>query len=601
VLALVAAAGVLLVALADTAARDGEGSRWLMFWGGLGLIYGPIMYRLLGRAAQRPERLVLVLVLGTASFFAYCVRSPLQFVGFDEVGWWRATHDIIVTGHAFHHNPLNPSTAGFPALAIVTAALSQLTGLSIFASGLIVIGAARAVLMLALFLLLERVTGSSRGAGVGVGVYACNPSFLYFDTQFAYESLALALALVYLLASLRWSRLERQAPVQTAGSTFALLVLLACGLTVTHHMTGLATFAFMTLWCAANFLVSRRGAADAATRAPYVPTVLLGAAVAIWLATVAGSVTLAELGGVFTRAYREISDLVLGQSGAKQLFSGSGQHESGPGRLLAALSVAATLAIVPAGLWSLWRGRVRQPLWWALAAAAALYPFTIALRFTQASSEISQRASEFVFVGVAFLAAVLVARWGRRSIARGTALGATGALAGVATLCFLGGFILGELRATREPGPYLVGADARSVTPEGNAAAAFAATNISRGSRLLADRTDDMLLGSYGGLDPVFGRFEGVKLPRILFSDRFDAADRRALRGQAIALVVVDRRLSRSLPLIGYYVESDEPGAFVRTQPVSRLALEKFDSVPGVSRIYTNGPIAVYATSRLLR
>ena len=59
--------------------------------------------------------------------------------------------------------------------------------------------------MVALFLFLERVTRSARAAGIGVAVYACNPSFLYFDSQFAYESLALTIAAALLLVAVRWS------------------------------------------------------------------------------------------------------------------------------------------------------------------------------------------------------------------------------------------------------------------------------------------------------------------------------------------------------------------------------------------------------------
>ena len=50
------------------------------------------------------------------------------------------------------------------------------------------------------------------------------------------------------------------------------------------------------------------------------------------------------------------------------------------------------------------------------------------------------------------------------------------ALTAVALVVFLGGFIIGELPATRQPGPFLVGAEDRSVSPQGLAAARFAAS-----------------------------------------------------------------------------------------------------------------------------
>ncbi len=597
-LALLAAAGLLLVALGNNAAREGHAGAQALFWAGLAVIYAPIAFRLLGSGASRAERIGLVLTLAISLYLVKVVRSPAEFVRFDELGWWRATHEAVLTGHLFEANPLNPATAGFPSLAAVTAALAQLTGLSIFHSGLIVIGVARTVLVLALFLFLVRLTGSNRGAGIGIVVYACNPSFLYFDAQFGYESLALALAAAFLLAALRWSRIDRVMVGGEVGGTAALVVLLASGLAVTHHMTSLAVVGFVALWLLLRKLRVRRGELqEERSRGPLLPLLAIAIAFALWFAFVAGGETIHELGGVFSRAFNSIVDLVSGQSGSKKLFSGAGEKQSLEARALAVCSVIPILVLLVVGLRAAWRERVRDSLRLALCAVALLYPISLGLRLTQAGSETSQRASEFVFLGVAFLAALLVA--GRDSFAR--RILPRLALAAIALVTFVGAFLLGELQATRQPGPYLVGAEDRSVTPQGVAAADFAAAHLPPRSRLLTDRTNATLLGSYGGMDPIFGRYEGLPLPRVLFTPRFEHADERVIHGQSLSFVVVDRRLRREPPLIGYYVESDEPGAFVRKRAVGPAALAKLHSVPGVSKIYANGPIVVYDTSELTR
>lgn len=605
-LALLAAGGLILVALGDNLAREGRTGAQPLFWAGLAVIYAPIAYRLFGSGAGRAERIGLVLSLALSLYLVKVLRSPAEFVRFDELGWWRATHESILTGGLFESNPLNPATAGFPSLAAVTAALSQLSGLSIFHAGLIVIGLARAVLVLALFLFLERLTGSARGAGVGIVVYACNPSFLYFDAQFGYESLALGLAAAFLLASLRWSRIERVAVGTDFTDVAALVVLLACGLVVTHHMTSLAVIGFVCLWLLLRWLRLRRGEAEEArTMGPLLPAVAIGVAFVLWFAFVAGGETINELGGVFSRAFNSIVDLVAGSEGSKRLFSGSSESQPLAARALAIASVVPVLALLAAGLRALWRERVRDSLWLALAIVALLYPVTLGLRLTQAGSETSQRASEFVFLGIAFLAAVLVARRPRRGSgtrpARARRALVRIALTAVALLTFVGAFLLGELQATRQPGSYLVGAEDRSVTPQGLAAAGFAAAHLEPRSRMLTDRTTATLLGSYGGMDPIFGRYDGISLPRVLFAPQFEHADERVIHGQSLSFVVVDRRLSREPPLIGYYVESDEPGAFVRRRAVGRRVLEKLSTVPNVSKIYSNGQIVIYDTSELTR
>ena len=598
VLALVAAAGLILIALGNNAAREGHAGAQPLFWAGLAVIYAPIAFRLFGSGAGRAERIGLVLTLALSLYLFKVLRSPAEFVRFDELGWWRATREAVLTGHLFEPNPLNPATAGFPSLAAVTAALSELSGLSIFHAGLIVIGLARAVLVLALFLFLERITGSARGAGVGIAVYACNPSFLYFDAQFGYESLALAVAAAFLLAALRWARIERIAVGPEVLGTAALVTVLACGLAVTHHMSSLAMIGFAALWLLLWRLMIRRGeTAEMRFMGPLLPALAIAVAFALWFALVAGGETIHELGGVFSRAFHSIVDLITGQNGSKQLFSGASESQPLAARALAITSVVPILVLLVAGLRVIWRERVRDSLWLTLCCVAVLYPVSLGLRLTQAGSETSQRASEFVFLGVAFLAAVLVAR---RSD-RGRWVLPRIALTVAALLTFVGAFLLGELQATRQPGPYLVGAEDRSVTPQGVAAAGFAAAHLPPHSRVLSDRTTATLLGSYGGMDPIFGRYADISLPRVLFAPRFEHADERVIHGQSLSFVVVDRRLSREIPLIGYYVESDEPGAFLRRRAVGPAVLEKLRSVPNVSKIYSNGQIVVYDTSELTR
>jgi hypothetical protein len=599
-----AAAGLVLVAVADNGARRGDGGLRALFWVGLAVIYAPIAFRLLGNAAGRRERIALVLTLGLSLFVVKVLRSPAEFLRFDELGWWRATHEIVSGGHAFNGNPLNGATAVYPALSTVTAAVSQLTGLSIFHSGLIVLGVARSVFVLALFLFLERVIGSSRAAGIGIAVYACNPSFLYFDAQFSYESLALMAAAAVLLITLRWSLELVAAPAPAMLGLIATMFLLICGLTVTHHMTSLAVLAFLLLWMglAATAVrgTARRGD-EYLVNGPLLPTLFLAATSAVWLSAIAAPATIAELGGLFSGAFHSVTHLIAGDSSSKQLYSGAGGSEGLVGRALTAAYVILTVTLVAAGLRAMWRGRLRERLWWALGIVAVLYPLTLGLRLTAASSEISQRASGFVFVGVAFLAALLATRRQPTRRRRLSLAGARIAVAAALTVSFIGGFLLGELPATRQPGPYLVSAEDRSITPEGVAAAAFASARLPAKSRVLTDRTNATLVGSYGGLNPIFGRFDGISLPQILFSETFGATDLRALRGQSLAFIIVDHRLSRETPLIGYYVESDEAGAFVRKTPVSARSLDKFTSVEGVSEIYTNGPIDIYDARKLLR
>jgi hypothetical protein len=604
-LALVAAGGLMMVALGNNAARLSQGQAQPLFWGGLIVIYAPIALRLLSRSASREERLVLSVLLGGALYVVKILYEPTSFALHDELATWRQTSDLILSGNPLAENPLVTGYAGFPGLELITAALSQLGDLRIFLSGTIVIGLARLTLMLALFVFLERATRSSRAAGIGVAVYACNPSFLYFDSQFGYESIALAIAAVLLLATLRWTEPDSPGRSWNANGLVTAMAILAATLAITHHMTAYATTGFLALWALAIAFTGAKPAAarSALARAPWIegpglPALFLAVAAGGWFVLEASHVTTTELGGVFKEATESVIHLITGSSGSKTLFQSAGQTNTTAARILGVASIVPLLVVIPLGLLRTWRGKESSPLWRALAVVSLFYPVTMLLRFTQAGTETSQRASEFVFLGLAFVSGLLLSElpWRGGAVRRACLTLGLGALA---TVIFLGGFIVGESPVTRLPGPFLVGGETRAISPQGIAAAEFAANELPAGSRVIVDRPNSTLVSSYGRLDRVSGSIEGISVSRVFFSERFDAIDQRVISNDAIDYIVVDRRLTHETPAGGYYFESTEPDANSYSKPIDVASLRKFNHVHGLSRIFDNGAIAIYDTSGL--
>ena len=239
--------------------------------------------------------------------------------------------------------------------------------------------------------------------------------------------------------------------------------------------------------------------------------------------------------------------------------------------------------------------RDSSAVWRALAVVALLYPVTLGLRLTQAGTETSQRASEFVFVGLAFVGGLLITELTpppnlRRRAARLVAFAA------VATIVFIGGFIVGESPITRQPGPYLVAGESRSLSPEGLAAAQFADSHLPPHSRILVDRVNGTLLAGLGHLDPVIGSVNGIPVSTVFFSRTYERRDQEVISEDAIDYIVVDRRFIDVPPASDFYYEPDEPSG---GNPVSREALQKFAALDGLDRIYDNGAIAIYDTTHL--
>src|SRR5205085_2318023 len=151
-------------------------------------------------------------------------------------------------------------------------------------------------------------------------------------------------------------------------------------------------------------------------------------------------------------------------------------------------------------------------------------------------------------------------------------------VAGWLSVVFSGGLIVGWPLPLALPGPYLVGADSRSVDPVSVAAAAWTADHLGPGRRFAADRTNRNLLGTIGGQDPVTDYNDGVVTAQVFLSPAFDAADLSILRQGRVRYLLVDRRLSTALPLVGVYFEDGEPPTPADTAPIPAAWLDKFDA-----------------------
>ena len=150
----------------------------------------------------------------------------------DELQHWRSTYDVLTTHKLFTPNPALPISPHYPGLELATAAVSSVTGLSIFASGLVITAAAHLALVGALYCLFTRLSGSSRVGAIGVLAYSMNAHFSSFDAMFLYQALGLTFLPVALLAT---TAAVRERP--HSGRWTALAALMLAATVVTHHVT----------------------------------------------------------------------------------------------------------------------------------------------------------------------------------------------------------------------------------------------------------------------------------------------------------------------------------------------------------------------------
>jgi hypothetical protein len=575
--------GLVIVALADNAARFDQSWAYWGFWVGIATIFAPAAVRLASASAGRGERLGIACLLGLGLYAVKVLYSPTQFTFHDELIHWRTAHDILSTGHLFAPNPLLPISTLYPGLELITSALAA-THLSIFLSGVVLLAAARLAMIIALFVLYEEVSGSAHVAGLGVLVYAATPNFVFWSSQFAYESLALPLAVVVLaLLALRSS---------STGLRRRLLGVAAIvgigGVIVTHHLTSVFLVAFLFLWWVAGRLIGR-GRASARLRVPLWPSLLAAAGLVVWTVVVAPGV-ISYVGNTLLSIFRQLGQIATGHALARQLFT-SGGHVSPLGEQLTALAAGGILlAALPVGVWATWRTRRRSALGVLLVILALLYPLSLPLRVGPGGGEASSRLSDFLFIGLGLVLAMGVTRFWREIAAWAPPAILIGA---VASFVFAGGVIIGVGGYARLPGPYLVEGGPRAIEPESQAVASWILAADGPGNRVATDRSNGLLVGSYGEQHPVSGLADGLGVWPIFYPDRWNAGvDAVLLRG-GIRFVITDLRLTTDTPYDNVYFESGEQIP-KNGYPLHLAALTKFDGRPGVSRVYDSGDIQVY-------
>lgn len=642
VVTLCSAAGIALCEVGDALSRSTRSTSQLPFWAGLMLILVPVVLRLLSPEAARGERISLVLLVGLSLYLVKVIWGPFGLVMTDELAHASNTAAILRTHGLFHANSILPVTAYYPGLESVVAAVASMTGLTSFGAGLIVIGAARIVIMLALYLLFERLSGSSRIAALGAVIYTANSSFLFFDAQVSYESLALPLLVWILFAVTEW----RQGDDRRSWSVVILVGTVA--VVATHHVTSYGLLVLLLALCLVQHALSKRREAHpsghahrgsgglseerkalverymndsemAKSRAPdtveerrrlplaeptrpaaaqerevphrpagQAPWVFLAFGVAAtigWLTFVA-SYTVQYLTPVFTKALISTFHTAAAEGGASRKLFTSFQGYQAPllERAVGIGSWALMAVALPFGLRVIRRRYRHDPYAVVLAVVSVAFFGVAVLRFAPGAWETAKRASEFLFIGLAFVLALTdLDRW---SPPRTPWLGRTLTAACIGVI-FAGGVISGWPPTLRLSQPYRIEAGSHAIEPEGRQMARWARANLAVGARYAAADDDARLLATYGdGYAASNREWDVERIVRV--PDLLPWQLQNLARGR-LRYVVVDRSLD-SFGELGFFF-ARRPRRPDELLPAG--AARKFDRY-GADRLYDSGTIKVY-------
>ena len=376
--------------------------------------------------------------------------------------------------------------------------------------------------------------------------------------------------------------------------------------TFTHHLTAMLLVAAFAIWFLIELITRRRR-----TRGKVQPDadeprtgrlgrrprdlgglawmVVTGALFSLLAALNPGSPVRTYLEAIVSSSSTQVAGLTEGQK-TKTLFAdtaGTGPAWWEQILLVASVGIVMVSLLVVLGfLRSHWRKAQAFAL--VVGLLALLYPVIPAGHLTSATAEVGDRASGFVFIGIAAVVGWWMTRkrWRTLSVI---------AISGAAVVVYLGSIVLGSgPTAGQLPGPYEISADARSVDADNLAAALWLNANIPKNSVVYGDRTSGLLAAAYGDQQTVLHVSTNIDASRLLLDPQFTDKDIALIRATKLDYLIVDKRLSTGLPHQQYYIESGEFGGDNRTGPVSAAALAKFASVPGVVRVYDNGSLDIY-------
>lgn len=521
-----------------------------IFWAGMVLAYLAIAWR----AVSGRYAVFWLGLLGLFTMLPEFWMSPSGPTGFDETAHFALLRNVISAGHLFQYTPSLTIGTFYPGLESAAATLHWLTGLPPWDSALALLAVAHCLLPVQVYYIARALSVPHRWAAAAGVVYAANPSFVYFDAQFAYESVALLFMLTIIRMYVETLTAERSRGLTWRQSLSAslLIALISFGLVMTHHLTSLAGIAL--LLAGAFFLKPRSGLADrkGGWRRLFVrwmPVFTLAMCMGLWLVFVAPT-TAAYLFGHVSSTASEVVALVThskASSGAtRTLFS----HSDSPSYERAA-AIAAPIMIAVAFLFTGIRWLQKPPLrsnfLWPFVIIAT-YLVSLPLTLIGAGAEPAHRIWAFTFVGIGLLPAALVTLFEldkrRPWVKRTTATVGAAVLAVV----FVGHVAVGASPDSRFPGPYQFGSDTRSVTPETLKFAYWVQAHLGPGAHVVTDRFTGLALTAHAdAVTPV--QYSGLPIASIWYIPGPPApALMSAMESQGYDYIAVDIRDAQYTP-----------------------------------------------------
>jgi hypothetical protein len=551
------------------------------FWISVIISCSATLFVILDRSIAERYKLLTLFVLGLILFLPHVLGSPDRFLFYDELTHQTNTNMIANSGST-NFQSVHPFIASYPGVELITVSLVFLTGLSTYQCGLILIGFVHSILIIFLYLFFKTISGSERIAALGAFTYLSLDMYVFFESMFSYESLALCFLTfcLYIMAKLILSNGTAKR------SFFITLAFSISALVITHHFTAY----FLVAITSSMFVFSlvRRPTKPARIGSILLLTLVL---VLSWIFFVS-VLSVSYYQNLFIDRFMRAISTPLTNSGvgglASQPLFTFPTYEMIIRRFL---YLPLTFLFFIIGVFYSRHNKVIPKFFgWTLISFGFLYFLPRIVVLFTGIIDLS-RFYEFLFVGTAFVIGCGLERLFFHPRRKLIVLQTTRPAVFILLIVILvGGIGIGVSPPYRSPGsttPSASGLD--SYTSDVFHAADWFVSRAGFYNRISTDSRTGILFTNYAQQYATRDDAQDVFYPSTV-----DGTVTYYLGISDISYLVIDRRISSLLPEVGYYFDRGETNLENYSQPVPTESLDKFDSSHLFIKVYDNGNINMY-------
>ncbi len=388
---------------------------YALFWLGLSLLLIPLWLLILSRTVSEQLRLPLLALLGFATYLPAFLRAPTRPVFGDAMAHYLSVEEILRTGNPYSSNAIVPIASYFPGLHTLTASLVTVMGTSsIWTVAVGIVATCHVMSLLGIYSISLALTGNKRPAALAAVIYSISPQFSFFDSQFAYETLAVPL-LIWSLALILYSQIKLPSARSNSLMTAIAGVVVGICCVVTHHLTSYILAALLIVIGTIQRLLH--------DRMDYRNALIGGSLIAIlgiiWV-EITGAPIVSYLGYFPRTAWESLGPItrdLLGKStrhlastqgsfpnssGTRSLFSGSTLPFYEHYGAFIVQVIALTCFLI-----SVWRLRKsRCGAYYGFALLALTYFILLPLRLNLAGEQGANRTATFQWIGIAIVISI---------------------------------------------------------------------------------------------------------------------------------------------------------------------------------------------------